>query len=512
MGLVPISNSEFVAINTLLYADESTLHPTGLNSIWNPDNIYAAMNQPDKSNGEIPKGPAVGSLLQNADTEALRSRGAESDKEFTRADEWANAIEMARDPEGNIASLRLVDVHQDPSGSLAVTLQSGSETYVFFKGTGGGEWEDNLLGAWNSDTPAQLDAAAYVRYVRERYAKDGTLTVSGHSKGANKAMYATITTGVVDECVAFDGQGFSDEFQAAYAGEIVAVRGRITAINVNNDFISSTLEAVVGTVMWVQGQRVGEFDPKNHSMGSFLTDDKAMTYVSGPGPAHRLVRAVAAELLGRLSDENVTLLTGYLGVLVDCLLGDLKESEGMSLDQALDYADELYPGGKDLLLSSVLSLSSVQALLACFALGGSRLAAGLMAHSVAGWFKVTGSTRGADGTELAQRIDSSLVRDFSEEKERELVAAMEELSDMSMVGMGSWEGYGTESLGGLEIESHRGGIDGEITTMVELGEARIRAVRSMFAEAREADASYAGRLSGIAGALGAARASVAAVA
>ena len=38
------------------------------------------------------------------------------------------------------------------------------------------------------------------------------LTVTGHSKGANKAMYTTIMCNNVTRCVSFDGQGFSKEF------------------------------------------------------------------------------------------------------------------------------------------------------------------------------------------------------------------------------------------------------------------------------------------------------------
>lgn len=52
-----------------------------------------------------------------------------------------------------------------------------------------------------------------LKYKYEKYPSYGfvddcsTITVTGHSKGGNKAKDNS-----VDICIAFDGQGFSDEF------------------------------------------------------------------------------------------------------------------------------------------------------------------------------------------------------------------------------------------------------------------------------------------------------------
>lgn len=61
-----------------------------------------------------------------------------------------------------------------------------------------------------SDTIQQERAAEYINNLPLKYGND--LTVSGHSKGGNKAQYVTIVTDRVERCLSQDGQGFSPEF------------------------------------------------------------------------------------------------------------------------------------------------------------------------------------------------------------------------------------------------------------------------------------------------------------
>ena len=61
----------------------------------------------------------------------------------------------------------------------------------------------------------------YIQGLKECYGDAANhLTVSGHSKGGNRAQYVKILTDQVDRCVSFDGQGFSSEFLELYAEEI----------------------------------------------------------------------------------------------------------------------------------------------------------------------------------------------------------------------------------------------------------------------------------------------------
>ena len=136
---------------------------------------------------------------------------------------------IASDPD--LSSLRLIDIDSyNARGSRALAFQSqdAADTYVVFKGTGTGEtiegdatnseWYTDAMGLSSTDTQPQREAKAYLEYIEGRFG--GSITATGHSNGANKAMYGAITTDVVDRCVVFDGQGFSAEFLDKYADRI----------------------------------------------------------------------------------------------------------------------------------------------------------------------------------------------------------------------------------------------------------------------------------------------------
>ena len=90
--------------------------------------------------------------------------------------------------------------------------ENPSDINVIFRGTNGdlNEWTDNGAGGYSADTEYQREAATYIKDIYDEY--EYPITVSGHSKGGNLAMYTAIMTDCVDRCVAVDGQGFSEEF------------------------------------------------------------------------------------------------------------------------------------------------------------------------------------------------------------------------------------------------------------------------------------------------------------
>jgi hypothetical protein len=100
--------------------------------------------------------------------------------------------------------------------------------YVAFSGTGVGEWMDNFLAGYAPDTKQQLRAHEWL--TSESIPRAHTsLTLSGHSKGGNKAMYCAIRTGeAVTRAVTFDGQGFSKTFIANYQDKLDAFQGKVT--------------------------------------------------------------------------------------------------------------------------------------------------------------------------------------------------------------------------------------------------------------------------------------------
>lgn len=63
------------------------------------------------------------------------------------------------------------------------------------------------------------------------------ITVVGHSKGGNKAMYVAVTSGKVSRNISMDGQGFSKEFIDKYWAEINEKGAIITNYSVSSDYV-----------------------------------------------------------------------------------------------------------------------------------------------------------------------------------------------------------------------------------------------------------------------------------
>lgn len=78
------------------------------------------------------------------------------------------------------------------------------EATVAFRGTGGTyeQWYDNLEGYGEIATAEQLKAKEFIDGL-----ECGDITVTGHSKGGNLAMFVTTVCGdKISECVAYEGQ------------------------------------------------------------------------------------------------------------------------------------------------------------------------------------------------------------------------------------------------------------------------------------------------------------------
>ncbi len=149
---------------------------------------------------------------------------------------------------------------------------------VVFKGTGDGEWIDNGEGlsgmpqenvyssfSHSGDiiestsvgkdyaSAQQAEALNWFNKIasRERWSSDTEITVSGHSKGGNKAQFVTIHSSLVNDCYSFAGQGFSPEalhsFKNQYGVDYERRRQRIYSFSTDNDYVN-----VLGSRLAVQ--------------------------------------------------------------------------------------------------------------------------------------------------------------------------------------------------------------------------------------------------------------------
>ena len=140
---------------------------------------------------------------------------------------------------------------------------------VVFKGTGSGEWIDNGEGlsgipeenvystfshsgeitdstAVKKDyaTDQQTEALNWFNKTaaKERWNNNTPITVSGHSKGGNKAQFVTIHSDLVNDCYSFAGQGFSPEalrfIKKRYEEDFESRRQRIYSFSSENDYVN----------------------------------------------------------------------------------------------------------------------------------------------------------------------------------------------------------------------------------------------------------------------------------
>ena len=171
--------------------------------------------------------------------------------------DWKNVL-MALDKKPDILALRIVESHLDKAygagGGISAVFVSDAtgEAVVAFRGTGDNEWVDDFLGANQIDPLQQINAlewykSAYERLGLSRY----FVTVIGHSKGGTKAKYITILNDTPGRCLAFDGQGFSDEFVEHYRKEILKRQDVIENHNIDFDYINILMNDVGKSTYYV---------------------------------------------------------------------------------------------------------------------------------------------------------------------------------------------------------------------------------------------------------------------
>ena len=132
--------------------------------------------------------------------------------------------------------------------TLPETADNKEETIIVFRGTHGAyTWNDNGEAAMLVASNSQQEALDYVNRIGAKLNTNGTITVTGHSKGGNLAQYVTICAGnlTVDRCVSFDGQGFSNEFFEANEVAILANQDKLYAVNSSKDFVNPLMNTLV---------------------------------------------------------------------------------------------------------------------------------------------------------------------------------------------------------------------------------------------------------------------------
>ncbi len=199
-------------------------------------------------------------------SELEKNRGNLNPEQSNQLDVLKNAIRS--DP--SLGELTIGDQIKTGSGINACTFTDKSgNVSVVFRGTGDGEWIDNgeaLTGVPESNNYHSYDSngniigtktvandyasdqqADALNWFNKTAAKNGwdkstSITVSGHSKGGNKAQFITMKSDLVDRCYSFDGQGFSPEAINQFKNELGAdyekYRHKMYSLSADNDYVN----------------------------------------------------------------------------------------------------------------------------------------------------------------------------------------------------------------------------------------------------------------------------------
>lgn len=136
----------------------------------------------------------------------------------------------------------------EQTNACTFTDPVSQDVFVVYRGTADGEWPDNGAGLFSVSTLQQEDAVLYFSQLAECGYLDtpGSVYISGHSKGGNKAQFVTLASAYsekIDQCLSFDGQGFApkaiDALQELMgAEEFERRRHKLHSVCGDNDFVN----------------------------------------------------------------------------------------------------------------------------------------------------------------------------------------------------------------------------------------------------------------------------------
>jgi hypothetical protein len=232
--------------------------------------------------------------------------------------EWKTLVESIKN-EPDLLNYKVTNYVNDESTGMRAAcfvddISNPTDVNVVFRGTSGNyEWHDNGEGGYLSDTDQQQKAADYVNTLPENYGND--MTVTGHSKGGNKAQYVTIATDRIGKCISYDGQGFSEEFLEKYKNEIAEKSNRIVSIAASNDFVNCLLYSIAGTTIYIETEAQDKFK-YNHKPNILLDEDGNLRQQTEQSVLSKLINEYTTYIISNVEEpERSFTIDGMIALL-----------------------------------------------------------------------------------------------------------------------------------------------------------------------------------------------------
>ena len=225
--------------------------------------------------------------------------------------EWVNILnQIINKP--NLRNLRIKNVANYKNGMrFACFVDDENNATVVFRGTTTTkEWDDNGQGAYEYDTIQQIDALNYINSLRY-----DNITVTGHSKGGNKAQYVTVLSPKISNCVSINGQGFSNEFISKYKDQINQNKSKIISINGKYDYVNCLFNSIVGECHYIKTE--SQINPFYYHKANILLDDNGdLRQETNEAIFSKIINKFSNALLSDMPEEiqNLT-INGMIGVI-----------------------------------------------------------------------------------------------------------------------------------------------------------------------------------------------------
>jgi len=226
-------------------------------------------------------------------------------------DEWVTVLRsIQHDPD--LMNLTITQARDDygdnpDKGGMRVACFVGDDNddaTVVFRGTGGPmEWHDNGVAAYTAESQQQEEALRYIEGLTDY----DNITVTGHSKGGNKAQYVAIMSDKVDRCVSFDGQGFSMEFMAKYKDVILENSYKITSISDEYDFVNCLLfplPLLEGKRKYTKSEFAHVDFKCNHCPNTMLDEDGQLNNFTDSSIITKLVSSLTQYAIATMKEPN----------------------------------------------------------------------------------------------------------------------------------------------------------------------------------------------------------------
>lgn len=230
----------------------------------------------------------------------------------TKESEWISILEQITS-KTNLRKLKIENVEYFKNGiKSACFIDDENNASVVFRGTvTKNEWEDNGFGAYEYETLEQIDALNYINRL-----KYDNITVTGHSKGGNKAQYVTILSPKISNCISVNAQGFSNEFINKYKEEIKQNKFKIIAINAKYDYVNCLLNSISGKIHYIQTEI--QINPFYYHKANILLDENGEL-------RNETTEAMFVEMINHFSESIISNLPKDLKKIVVDRLIDVVE-------------------------------------------------------------------------------------------------------------------------------------------------------------------------------------------